>query len=158
MAARPPDDDRTTIIALLQQITASWRVVTPSEAARLRQHFALHVLPNQPTARVLDKYAQHVEDDGQWPTDISPEEYLESIRDTVRYPQGGIYLAEAEVERTWTIYFVGSVPYRSRGRHAGDRIVVLFNAERLFWITGFQAEAGDVYVDRRPGFWAHPSR
>ena len=63
-----------------------------------------------------------------------------------------------ELDRTWTIYFVGPVPYRSRCRRPGRRIVVLFNAERLFWITGFQAEAGDSYVDRRPGFWAYHPR
>jgi hypothetical protein len=57
-----------------------------------------------------------------------------------------------------TMYFVGPVRYRWRGPYAGQRVVVLFNAERLFWITGFQAEAGDSYVDQQAGFWVyHPS-
>lgn len=158
MATRPPADDRTFIASLLDRLAASRRAATPSDVARLRRFFAQHVLPAQPTSRVLDKHAQHVEDDTQWPTDTSPDDYLGSLRDTVLHPRGGIYLAEPHVEPTWTIYFVGPVSYGSRGRRPGRRIVVLFNAERLFWITGFQAEAGETYVGRRPGFWAYRPR
>ncbi len=158
MTTRPPDDDRVSIVHLLHRLTARRRASTPAEAALLRRFFALHVLPDQPTARVREKHAQHVEDDLQWPADASPDDYLASLRDTVLNPRGGIYLAEAELEPTWTIYFVGPVPYRWRGQHPGRRIVVLFNVERLLWITGFQAEAGDAYVDRRPGCWAHDPR
>jgi hypothetical protein len=155
---RPPDDDRESILNLLNQIAATRRATTPPETARLRQSFALDVLPAQPTTRVREKHAQHVEDDIQWPADVSPEDYLESLRDAVRSPRGGIYLAEGALDRTWTIYFVSPVPYRSRGRYPGRRIVVLFNLERLFWITGFQAEDGDSYVNRRPGFWVYHPR
>ena len=97
--------------------------------------------------------SRHVEDDHQWPDDTSPDEYLASLRETVLATHGGLFLAEAEIERTWTIYFVGPVRYRWRGRYPGRLIVVLFNAERLFWITGFQAERGADYVDRQDGFW-----
>jgi hypothetical protein len=114
--------------------------------------------PIRPTRRVREKHAQHVEDDVQWPDDTSAEEYLESLREVTLNPRSGIYLVEDEIEWTWTIYFVGRVPYRWQGRHAGQRIVVLFNAERLFWITGFQAEAGDDYVDRQHGFWVRGPR
>jgi hypothetical protein len=158
VVTRPPENDHVFVADLLQRLTTSRRAATRPEAARLRQYFATHVLPMQPTPRVVAKHAQHVEDDIQWPDDSSPDDYLESLRDTVLAPRGGIYLAEVELDRTWTIYFVGPVPYRSRGRRPGRRIVVLFNAERLFWITGFQAEAGDSYVDRRPGFWAYHPR
>ena len=130
-------------------------VASSSEAARLRQFFAVQVLPFQPTRRVWEKHAKHIEDDRQWPDDTSADEYLDSLRDVVLSPRSGMYLVEPEIEDTWTIYFVGSVPYRSQGRYPGIRIVVLFNAERHFWITGFQAEVGDAYVDRQPGFWTH---
>jgi len=158
MTVRPPDDDPAGTLALIRRLTATRRTATLSEAARLRRQFAHHVLPRQPTARILAKHGQHVEDDGQWPTDASPDGYLASLRATILNPNGGIYLVEAAAERTWTIYFVGSVPYQWRGPYPGRRIVVLFNAERLFWITGFQAEAGDAYVDRQSGFWAYRPR
>jgi hypothetical protein len=58
-------------------------------------------------------------------------------------PRSGIYLVEDEIERTWTIYFVGRVPYRWQGRHAGQRVVVLFNAERHFWSMG----SGHIALD-----------
>ncbi len=143
---------------MLREITATRRRATASEVADIRRFFALRVLPQRPTGRVYAKHGKHIEDDGQWPEDTSPEGYLESLRETVLNPRSGLYFVEDEMERTWTIYFVGRVPYRYQGTHAGQRIVVLFNAERHFWITGFQAEAGDDYVDRQHGFWSHPPR
>jgi len=153
---RPPDDERS-VVDLLHDLTMTRRA-TLAESARLGQFFAAEVLPDYPTRRVYEKHAKHVEDDLQWPEDTSADEYLDSLRATVLNPRSGVYLVEAEVERTWTIYFVGPVPYRSQGRRAGSRIVVLFNAERHFWITGFQAEAGDIYVDRQAGFWVQCPR
>ncbi len=158
MVTRPPGDDRDFVVNLLDELTTNARAATPSEVAHLRQFFAVHVLPNRPTARVHEKHAQHVEGDSQWPDDASPDDYLASLRDTVLNPRSGIFLAEPGFGLTWTLYFAGPVPYRWRGRHAGSRIVVLFNAEHLFWITGFQTETGDVYVSRRPGFWTHQPR
>lgn len=158
MGARSPEEDRAFVVDLLHELTTSRRAATPLEIARLRQHFASHVLPAQPTTRVLEKHGKHVEDDLQWPDDTDPDEYLASLRDTILNPRAGIYLVEPEMELTWTIYFVGPVPYRCQGRHAGHGIVVLFNAERLFWITGFQAEDGDAYVERRQGFWVQQPR
>jgi hypothetical protein len=152
------EDDRAFVKDVTDQLTTNRRTSTPLEIARLRQYIAIRVLPDQPTARVREKHAQHVEDDRQWPDDVSPDDYLESLRDTVLSPRSGNFLAEAELESTWTIYFVGPVPYRWRGRHPGRRIVILFNAEYLFWITGFQAEGGDSYVSRRPGFWIRRPR
>lgn len=158
MFAPPPDDDRVQIVDLLQQLISGQQAATPAEAMRLQRFFALHVLPTQPTMRVRQKHAQHVEDDSQWPTDVSADDYLESLREAILDPRASIFLAEPGLEGSWTLYFVGTVRYHSRGRHSGGRIVVLFNAERLFWITGFQAESGDEYVERRPGFWVHHSR
>jgi hypothetical protein len=143
---------------VLQGLTLTQRAATPAEVAQLRHFFAVHALPDQPTRRVREKHAQHVEDDRQWPEDTSTEEYLESLREVILDPRSVIYLVEEEIERTLTIYFVGRVPYRWQGRHAGQRVVVLFNAERHFWITGFQAEAGDDYVARQHGFWARGPR
>lgn len=155
MVARSPEEDRAFIDNLLRRLTTHQRALTRQEIRRLRQYFASRALPEQPTTRVLEKHGKHVEDDLQWPDDTTPDEYLVSLRDTILNPRGGIYLVEPEIELTWTIYFVGPVPYRWRGRHHGHSIVVLFNAERLLWITGFQAEAGEAYVDRQQGFWGH---
>ena len=66
-----------------------------------------------------------------------------------------IYLARAVAEVTWTLYFVGRVRREWRGEYAGARVVVLFNGERHFWITGFQPENDDSYVDRQGGFWVY---
>lgn len=158
MVTRRPEDDRAFVVALLDQLTVNRRASSPVETAHLRQYFAARVLPAQPTPRVIAKHGKHVEDDLQWPDDTAPDEYLASLRDTVLDPRGGIYLVEPEVELTWTIYFVGPVSYRWRGRYHGDRIVVLFNAERLFWITGFQAEDGEAYVELQQEFWVQQSR
>jgi hypothetical protein len=158
VVTRQPEDDRAFVAELLQQLTAGLRAATPAEIARLRHHFAMYVLPPQPTPRVLAKHDKHVEDDLQWPVDTTPDEYLDSLRQTIVNPRGGIYLAQAEVERTWTIYFVGPVRFPWRGHYHGHRIVVLFNAERHLWITGFQAEAGDEYVDHQQGFWVRRTR
>ena len=35
----------------------------------------------------------------------------------------------------------------------GGRVVVLFNGEQQFWITGFQADEGDAYVEQQGGRW-----
>jgi hypothetical protein len=35
----------------------------------------------------------------------------------------------------------------------GGRVVVLFNGEQQFWITGFQADEGDEYVEQQGGRW-----
>ena len=153
MVRTSASDDRARIIELIQWVTATRGPVPPSDLDLLRRYFAGQVLPARPTTRVREKHAKQVEDDLQWPEDTSPDEYLESLREAILNPRTGMYLVEADIEGTWTLYFVGPVPYRSRGRYAGDRIVVLFNAEHHFWITGFQAEAGDAYVNRRPGFW-----
>lgn len=157
MVTRRPEEDRAFVVALLRQLTAHQYSPIRRETTRLRQYFAARVLPAQPTPRVIAKHGKHVEDDLQWPDDTAPDEYLASLRDTVLDPRGGIYLAEPEFELTWTIYFVGLVSYRWRGRHHGDRVVVLFNAERLFWITGFQAEDGEAYVELQQGFWVQLS-
>lgn len=89
---------------------------------------------------------------------LSPRDYLASLRATILNRIGGICLAEAVAECTWTIHFSGPVAYQWRGPYPGRRIAVLFNAERRFWITGFQAEAGDAYVERQSGFWAYRPR
>jgi len=121
VVSRPPDDERSQIAALVHQLTTSQRAATPSEVASLRRYFASSVLPERPTARVLEKHGQHVEDDIQWPADASPDDYLESLRDTVLNPRSGIYLAETELDRMWTAYFVGPVPTaRAAGVQAAE--------------------------------------
>ena len=150
--------DQSYVGDVIRDLANDRRRATSNETARLRRYFARHVLPDWPNRRVLDKHAQHAEGDLQWPNDTSPEAYLESLRTTVEDPRSAVYLTQAEVEGTWTVYFVGRVRREWRGRYAGARVVVLFNAERHFWITGFQAEDGDAYVERQGGFWVHRLR
>jgi len=94
VVTRDPDDDRAFVVGLLRQITNHQYTLTLEELTLLRQHFATHVLPVQPTTRVLEKHGKHVEDDLQWPDDTDPDEYLASLRDTILNPRSGIFLAE----------------------------------------------------------------
>jgi hypothetical protein len=100
VVTRPSEDDRDYVVNLLHQLTTARRAANLVEATRLRQYVATHILPSQLTARVLNKHAQHVEDDIQWPEDATPDDYLESLRDTVINPRGSIFMAERELDHT----------------------------------------------------------
>jgi len=104
-------------------------------------------------AYIRSKYDEHVGMRQEWPDGTEPEEYLDSLRETVLDPRSSIYLTDQRGATDWTIYFVGPVRFRWHGTNGSNRIAVLFNAERHLFITGFQPTDGDAYVDRRGGFW-----
>jgi hypothetical protein len=131
------------------------RTATSDEIAQLRSFFGRRVLRTHVDAYIVRKYDQHVVDRSEWPADTTPEEYLESLRETVLSERGGIYLAIYEGDADWSIYFVGAVRRTWRGRESGGRVFVAFNAERLFLITGFQPPEGDAYVEKQGGFWVY---
>ena len=89
----------------------------------------------------------------EWPSETTEDEYLDCLRDVVTEWRSGVYLARDELEDSWTLYFVGRVRRSWRGPMTGGRVVVLFNGEQQFWITGFQADEGDAYVEQQDGRW-----
>jgi hypothetical protein len=150
------DDEREQIRQLVRELGAGGgaRLATPSEIARLREFFGRRVLRSYVDSYIQGKYEQHVGDDAQWPEDTTPEEFLESLRQTVLDGRSSIYLTDEGDDADWSVYFVGQVRRAWRGPGGFDRIVVIFNGERHFLVTGFQPENGDAYVAQQGGFWA----
>ena len=131
------------------------RAVSPEEVVRLRDFFGRHVLRAEVDGYIQRKYDQHVVERQEWPTDTTPEEYLESLRETVLDVRSNIYLTDRIGATDWAIYFVGPVRRGWRGPGGSSRIAVLSNAERHFLITGFQPPDEETYVGRQGGFWVY---
>ena len=125
----------------------------PWQIAQLRDFFGRHVLRARPDAYILGKFRQHVEEDGHGPDYITPEGYLDSLRETVLDSRSAIYLTDAGPTGEWTIYFVGRVRRAWRGPAGSNRVVVIFNAERFRFVTGFQPDGDDEYVESLGGYW-----
>jgi hypothetical protein len=147
------EHDTSGVGDLVRRIGESGGAAAPDELAQIRDFFGHRVLPDRPTRRVRAKHDQHVVAREEWPADTSEDDYLESLRAVVTDWRSGIYLARDEVEESWTLYFVGRVRRSWRGPMSGVRVVVLFNGEQQFWITGFQADEGDAYVEQQGGLW-----
>lgn len=145
--------DASDIGDVVRRIGERGHAPTDDELSRLREFFGHRVLPDRPTRRVGTKHDQHVVAREEWPPDTTEGEYLESLRVVVTDWRSGIYLARDELEESWTLYFIGRVRRSWRGPMAGARVVVLFNGEQEFWITGFQADEGDAYVEQQGGLW-----
>ena len=146
-------DNADDVADLVRVLAEDRREATSREAKHIRELFAELALPRSVTRRVHQKFEQHVEQRGEWPSDTTPEEYLESLRSTVTDARASIYATfEAELDE-WVVYFVGRVRRVWRGPRAGQRIVVLFRREPQRWITGFQARDGDAYVASQGGYW-----
>jgi hypothetical protein len=148
-----PDEIRRLIRELGEAGGA--RTATPEEVAQLRDFFGRRVLRAYPDAYVQRKYDQHVVERQEWPADTTPDEYLESLRETVLSERSSLYLAMYDGNGDWSIYFVGAVRRIWRGPEGANRLFVAFNAEQHFLITGFQPPDGDMYVERQRGFWVH---
>ena len=129
------------------------RVASAPEVTSLREFFGRRVLRADVDAYIMGKYLAHVERDEHWPLDTTPEEFLESIRQTVLDPRSAIYLTDAGDVPDWAIYFVGATRRVWRGPNCSSHIVVLFNGERHLFVTAFQPEDGDDYVDTKGGHW-----
>ena len=146
------DGDRD-IRHLVHELGTQPRRASAEEVARLRRHFGEYVLPRRVSSYVVRKHQTHVEDNGEWPRDVTAEEYLESLRQAVRDPQSELFLEYSEDEDDWTLYVLGRARRASYGPASSGWIVVIFNADRDLWVTGFQPERGRDYVDERDGFW-----
>lgn len=151
------DDERELIRQLVRELgnARGRRVPNAEEVTRLRDFFGQRALPHGVDDHLLGKYRRHVERDLQWPGDTTPEDFLESLRETVLDWSSAIYLTDTGEGGEWTVYFVGRVRRAWRGPDGSQRIVVLFNGERHFLITGFQPSGDDAYVERQGGFWLH---
>ena len=125
------------------------------QLAQLRAFFGQRVLRAEVDDYIQRKYALHVEEDRHWPGDTTPEEYLESVRHTVLDTSSAIYLTQNGPDHTWSIYFVGRVRREWRGPRGSNRIVVMFNAEYHRFVTGFQPDDDDEYVEQQDGFWLY---
>jgi hypothetical protein len=123
--------EREAIRRLVRELgeAAGSRVATPDEVARLRDFFGRRVLRAYVDGYILDKYDKHVLRNEEWPEGTSPEEYLESVRETILDPRGSIYLTDHTDGGRWNLYFFGRVRRDWRGPEGSDRIVVIFNAE-----------------------------
>lgn len=129
------------------------RPASPDELSRLREFFGRRVLRSQADQYILAKHQKHVEEDLHWPVDTSPEEYLESLRETILDAASAVYLTDHTLTGEWAIYFVGRVRRPWRGPRGSNRIVVIFNGEAHRFVTGFQPIGEDAYVERQNGFW-----
>ena len=138
MDAWQPDEIRRLVQALGE--AGGTLSVSAEQIGQLRDFFGQQALRGHVDEYVRMKHRQHVDILGEWPEDTTPEQYLESLRTTVLDPRTAIYLANAGPVDEWTIYFVGRVRRAWRGPRGSNRVVVIFNAERHFLITGFQPE------------------
>jgi len=146
-------NDLEGVPQLVLRLAEDQRQATLDEATQIRSLFAQRGLPSHVTERVRLKHEEHVDERGEWPSDTTPDDYLESLRLTVTDARSAIYATfEVELDE-WAIYFVGRVRREWRGRRSGQRIVVLFRREPQRWITGFQARDGDSYVESQGGYW-----
>lgn len=155
MPTESPHDEFDEIRDLVRSLgeARGARIARVEEVVRLRSFFARRILRAEVDDYILAKYRKHVEDDLEWPEDVSPAEYLESLRITVLDRRSSIYLTDETDLAEWTIYFVGRVRRDWQGPDSSGCVAVLFNGERHFFITGFQPTMGTAYIDRQGGFW-----
>jgi hypothetical protein len=78
------------------------RTASPAEVAQLRYFFGRQVLRSYVDGYMQRKYDQHVVERREWPTDTTPEEDLESLRETVLDTRSSVYVAnyDDDVRRT----------------------------------------------------------
>jgi hypothetical protein len=146
------------IQVLVHALGTTGRIATVDEATRICRFLGESVLPRRITARVADKHGTHVEDNLEWPRGTTPDEYLESLRAITLDERSGIFFEYSEEDRDWTAYLVGRARRAWRGPSSAGWIVVIFNADRGLWVTGFQPERGIDYVSGRDGFWVRSPR
>jgi hypothetical protein len=144
-----PDEIREIVRALGE--AGGTLPASRQQVEQLRAFFGRRVLRSRVDPYILEKYRAHVEEDLQWPEDTTPEEFLEILRQAVLDRRSSIYLT-AGPDGEWTIYFVRR---RWRGPFGSSRVLVLFNGERHRFVTGFQPDDGDEYVEQQGGFWLH---
>jgi len=152
------EPDSNEIRSLVHALGSTEREATADEATRIRRSLSESVLPRRIGARVVHKHGTHVEDNLEWPRGTTPDEYLESLRAVVLDERSGLYLEYSEDDLDWTVYVVGRVRRAWYGPASAGWVVVIFNADRSLWVTGFQPERGIDYVTDRDGFWVRSPR
>ena len=152
------NDEAHEIRVLVHSLGSTGGIANADEATRICRFLGESVLPGRITARVAAKHGTHVEDNLEWPRGTTPDEYLESLRAITLDGRSGLFLEYSEDDEDWTAYMVGRVRRAWRGTSSAGWIVVIFNADRSLWVTGFQPERGIDYVTDRDGFWARSPR
>ena len=147
-----PGDDAMSIARLVQELAGTRRRATDEEVDHLLRFFADTVLLNVPRSYAHEKHEQHAIDNEEWPPGTGLDEYLSSLRAAVHDPGASVRLYYDQDYGGWNIMF--AAPSRDwEGPEGFSHIVVLFNGERGWWVTGFQPEAGLQYVVRQGGLW-----
>jgi hypothetical protein len=149
-----PEAEHEAIRRLMRELGEGHgsRTATPDEIARLRDCYGHRVLRPYVDDYILGKYDRHVLGDGEWPEGTSPDENLESVRETVVDSRGTIYLTDDTEDGRWNLYFFGRVRRDWRGPEGSDRIVVIFNAEDHRFVSRFHPTTDEAYVRHRDGF------
>jgi hypothetical protein len=153
--------DLAALAELVRELGETGRQATPADLVRIRTVLADQALPaptdlitgSRAGAYLLTKFNDHVLDGDEWPTGTSPEEYLDSLRATVRGPVSGVRLYRHLTTGEWMLLFVGRTRRSWAGPDGGAHVVVLFHGERMFWITGYQVRDGMSYAQRQGGWW-----
>ena len=145
-------DDVESIGHLIRALADARHRATNEEVNRLRGFFGDAVLPRVPGSYAREKYERHVIENEEWPPGTSLDEYARSLRSAVHHSEASVRLYYDPAYEAWSIMFVA--PSGAwEGPEGFPFIVVLFNAERGWWVTGFQPEDGLRYASRRGGFW-----
>jgi hypothetical protein len=93
----------------------------------------------------LAHYLRHAIVQREWPPGTTFGDYVESLRRSILDPSGGLYLDR--YFGVWEFSFVAASGPR-RGPGGADWILVGYQVEYGFWVTGFQPQAGLGYLAR----------
>ena len=159
--ARGAADYHASIAGLVRVLGESARQPTRAELARLQRVLADQVLPSLADIRagrgagpyLLGKHLKHVVEAEEWPAGTSPAAYLGSLRTTVRNPRVGVRLYRDVDSGQWMVPFVARVRRDWAGPESGTHVVLVFNGERVLWVSGFQVRHGVEYSRRQGGWW-----
>lgn len=158
------------IAALVREIAGTGRGITDGELGQVREEVArVGFDPNATTKasmlldgliwagrriastdrldNALAHYLRHAIVQQEWPPGTTFADYVDSLRRAVVDPGGGLYLDR--YFGVWELSFVApSGPQRGPG--GADWILVGYQVEYEFWVTGFQPQAGLGYLARTP--------
>jgi hypothetical protein len=172
----PPDFDR-----LILEAATGARQLTPEELQRVLGHVAAAGFDPSALERARGRlagqiwrgvrlaagtmlspaeahYLRHVVVGQEWPSGLSLQEYVESVRSVILDPSSGV--AVSRYQGTWQL----SVLRRSqslRGPHGNEWVLVEYRVATGHWVTAFQPTSGllvlqdpsrtDVRWLRQPG-------
>lgn len=151
---------RESLAALVRDIGETGRGITDEELRRLRTGLSAAVVAAPNLARVDDdlggllwrgriltgdewlprleaKFLKHVVLREEWPDRTTLDAYTISLTNAVQDANAGVYL-DRDLE-AWRMTFVAR-SRSSRGPAGGPYMLVVFLAEKGFWVTGYQPE------------------